>query len=358
MKQHPSLFVYPIPPVLPTNSYLDLLYAGMPGWIHPCRVRVRRGLFELVRGGKPALLHLHFFDELCQRPGRAATAARTLAFLGLLRLLRARSVPLVWTAHNALPHETFHARWAVHAYAAVARQSPAIIAHSRAAARELTMRYAPPQPPFIVPHGNYVGLAGPAIPPMDARHALGLPPDLPVLLALGTLRPYKGLEALLDAFAALPPGTAHLLIAGGAKVPSYAAALARQVARTPGAQLIPRHVPDGELPLYLGAADLVILPYRHLLTSGILLWAMSYARPVVAPAFGPVAELVCDGQEGFLYAPGDSAALPAALERALAHPDLAGLGQTALERVRLFTWPRVAAQTALVYAEAALNSLA
>jgi beta-1,4-mannosyltransferase len=357
MKQLTTLLVYPVPPVLPTNPYLDLLYASMPGWIHPCRMRVRRELLELVRGGKPALLHLHFFDELCQRPGRAATAARTLGFLGLLRLLGARGVPLVWTAHNAMPHETFHERWAARAYASVARQSAAIIAHSHAAAHELTMRYAPPRPPFVVPHGNYVGLAGPAIPRCEARRALGLDEDLPVLLALGTLRPYKGLESLLDAFAALPPGTAQLLIAGGAKVPSYAAALARQVERTPGARLVPRHLPEAELPLYLGAAGLVILPYRHLLTSGILLWAMSYARPVVAPAFGAVAELVRDGQEGFLYPPTDPAALPAALERALAHPDLAGLGQAALERVQPFTWPRVAAQTALVYAEAAMKYL-
>lgn len=352
------LLVYPLPPVLLTNPYLDLLYDNMPTWVQPRRPRpTTRGLSELLRSRGPALLHLHFFDELCQRPGRAATAARTVGFLALLRALRFRDIPLVWTAHNDRPHETMHPRWAVRLYAEVAKLCAAVIAHSNAGAAEIARLYAPPHPPFVVPQGNYIGLAGPEMSREKARAMLGLVPNVPVLLTLGTLRPYKGLETLLDAFAALPVGTARLVIVGGNKLPAYTAALARRVERTPGAELIPRHVPEHELPLYFGAADLVVLPYRHMLTSAVLLWAMSYARPVVAPAFGPVAELVHEGQEGFLCAPGDPASLQAALERALAHPDLAGLGEAAIERVRPFSWPRAAAQTALVYAEAAIDKL-
>lgn len=350
--------VYPLPPVLLTNPYLDLLYDHMPAWVQPRRPRpAMRGVLELLRGRAPALLHLHFFDELCQRPGRAATVARTMGFLWVLHALRFRNVPLVWTAHNDRPHEALHPRWAARLYTEVARLCAAVIVHSNAAAAEITRLYEPARPPFVVPQGNYIGLAGPAVARRDARSALGLDDERPLLLALGTLRAYKGLETLVEVFARLPAGSADLLIVGGVKEPAYAERLARQVERTPGARLIARHVPDAQLPLYLGAADLVVLPYQHMLTSAVMLWAMSYARPVLAPCFGAVTELMDEGREGFLCAPGQPASLYAALERALAHPDLAGLGDAALERVRPFTWRRAAAQTSLVYAEAAIDTL-
>jgi glycosyltransferase involved in cell wall biosynthesis len=116
-------------------------------------------------------------------------------------------------------------------------------------------------------------------------------------------------------------------------------------------QLRAEFIADEQLTVYLGAADLVVLPYRSLLTSGILLWALSYARPIVAPAFGPVSELLREGQTGFLFAPGDDAALRTALERALAHPDLPALGAAGLALAHEFAWPKIAAATVACYRE-------
>ena len=73
---------------------------------------------------------------------------------------------------------------------------------------------------------------------------------------------------------------------------------------------------------------------------------------MVAPAFGPVRELVREDREGFLFAPGEAGSLRAALERALAHPDLDALGQAGLEVARRFAWPNIAAMTAECYHEA------
>jgi glycosyltransferase involved in cell wall biosynthesis len=117
----------------------------------------------------------------------------------------------------------------------------------------------------------------------------------------------------------------------------------------PGVQLRSAYIPDEELPVYIAAADLVALPYRKLLTSAMLLCALSYSRPVVAPAFGPVRELVQEGQTGFLFAPGDGDSLRDALARALAHPNLPGLGAAGLALAQEFDWPVIAARTVQVY---------
>ena len=350
----PALTVYSLPPQLPTNPYLDRLYAPMAAYA----VLVRRGrpraeLPHALLGTGPRILHLHFFDELTQHSSAAQAAARSIAFLALLAALRARGVRQVWTAHNLQPHETRHSAWAARVYRAVARSSAAIIAHSHAARSLLEERYGPLPHCTVIPHGNYIGAYGPPRAQAASRAALGLPATGRVTLALGALRPYKGLEDLLAAFSQLPAeerGT--LLIAGAAKDRAYASALEQQATGIAGARVQAQFVPDDALATYFGAADLVALPYRRMLTSGALLAALSYSRPVLAPALPPVAELVREGENGFLFTPGDADALAAALSRALAHADLPALGERALASARAFDWENIAAQTVAVYRRA------
>jgi beta-1,4-mannosyltransferase len=341
------MIVYSLPPQLPTSPYLDQLYAPMAG----LGVRVRRGrpryeILRLLLGHGPRILHLHFFDELTQRRGAVETLLRSLLFLALLAVLRLRGVRLIWTAHNLQPHETHHPEWGFVVYRCVARWSDRIIAHSQAARAQLEASYGALPQCVVVPHGNYIGLYGPPRDRAQSRAALGLPPGGAVLLNFGALRAYKGLEDLLAAFARLPEHErGALLIAGADKDRAYAAAIRQQAAAIGGVRLDLGYIADAELPTYLAAADLVVLPYHSLLTSGILLWALSYARAVVAPAFGPVGELVREGREGFLFAPGDRDSLHAALGRALVHPDLDALGQAGLIVAREFDWLTIAEMT-------------
>ncbi|HWQ13420.1 MAG TPA: glycosyltransferase family 4 protein [Roseiflexaceae bacterium] len=347
------MVVYPLPPQLSPNPYLDQLYGPLEGLgVMVWRTRPRYALPALLAGRGERLLHLHFFDELTQQPGRWATAARTLLFVALLAALRGRGVRLVWTAHNLEPHELRHPAWAFLAYRYVVRQADAVIAHSASALEQLRARYGSPRRAAIIPHGSYVGLYGPPRPRADGRAALKLPAHGRLVLSLGTLRPYKGLEDLIDAFAQLPRETrGTLLIAGAPKDGAYADELARRAAQVAGARVEPRFIPDADLPLYLAAANVVALPYRSLLTSGMLLGALSYARPVVAPAFGPVCELVREGREGFLFTPGSVPSLRDALARALAHPDLDALGAAGLRAAGELAWPKIAARTAVLYRE-------
>lgn len=346
-----TLVVYPLPPVLLNNPYLDQLYAPMSD----SGVVVRRGrprveLLRLLFGGGPRILHLHFFDELTQRPSKLSTALRSMSFVLLLVLLKWRGVRLVWTAHNLAPHETYHPFWSFVVYRIVARWSSVVIAHSSAARDMLESRYGMLPQAVVIPHGSYIGLYGPPRDRAESRAALGLPAHGPVLLNFGSLRPYKQIETLIDAFARLPVETrGTLLIVGSAKSPEYAAVLQRHASGVPGVELRLMFIPDAELPTYLAASDAVVLPYRSLLTSGVLLWALSYERPVVAPAFGPVRELVRDAAEGFLFTPGDVASLEQALARLLAVAQRSELEAAALERAREFDWLRIAARTADVY---------
>lgn len=340
--------IYPIPRQLTTSPYLDQLYAPFDAWpdLDIRRVPFRQAIRQLLGGSGQRVAHWHFFDELTQQPSSLGTMTRTLTFMTLLRAMRWRGTRLVWTAHNIEPHELRHPRWAERAYLTMFQYADMVLAHSDAAAALLRARYAPATPIRVIPHGAYVGLHGPRLPKATSRTALGLPTEAFVALNLGTLRPYKGLELLLEAWQGL---TGYLLIAGGVKDAAYAEQLQRRAAPLAGVDLRLNFVPDADLPLWFGAADVVVLPYRKLLTSGILLWALSYGVPVVAPDVPPVRELVREGQQGFVFAPNDATALHAALRRAASHADLAALGEQAYQTALPFDWPTIASKTATVY---------
>ncbi len=158
----------------------------------------------------------------------------------------------------------------------------------------------------------------PALPDKAAsRRALGLPVQGRLALFLGLIRPYKGVDVLLDALARMSDGDWSLAVAGE-PWGGQEGVLTRR-AKALGLQgrvrFHLRWVPEGEVPTWLGAADVMVLPYRSGSQSAVAPMALGSGVPVVASAVGGVPEVVEDGVNGLLVTPGSSADLAAALDR-------------------------------------------
>ena len=168
-------------------------------------------------------------------------------------------------------------------------------------------------------------------PPLEdaatARAKLHLPVHAQVLLYFGLIRPYKGLDVLLDAFARLPSTEerpVHLLVAGecyGDWEP-----YAQRIAANPAAERIQTHerfISDREVGVFFGAADVVSLPYRRASQSGVTAVALHYGKPIVASDVGGLSEYILSGSTGELVEPNRPEALAAGLMRALqrTYPD-------------------------------------
>ena len=338
--------IYPIPRQLLTNPYLDQLYAPLESQLELRRVGVAQVLRETLKNPRGAIIHWHFFDELLQRRSRFATQGRSLAFMALIRLLKLRGIKQVWTAHNIEPHEVEHQAWAERVYRFMARHVDGIIAHSQAAANLLQQRYQIKTPLTVMPQGNYIDVYGPQQEQQASREQLGVPQAVFTALYLGYLRRYKGVELLIDAWNGVP-GT--LLIAGSVKEAAYAEELRAQAQQTPSIQLHMHYVPDSQLSTWIGAADVLVLPYRKLLTSAVLMWALSYAKPVIVPDVPTVRELITEGETGFLFEPENVQSLHAALQRAAHQADLQQLAQNAYELAAALPWEKSAAILHEVY---------
>jgi glycosyltransferase involved in cell wall biosynthesis len=232
--------------------------------------------------------------------------------------------------HDARPHHRLAAR-------AVLGRCQALFTHARVLEVELAAAF-PGLP--VASHPLPPGGIGELPEPASSRAALGLPLEARVALFLGLIRPYKGVDLLLEAMARLPAaGDWHLVVAGepwgayGAELAARAGAadVARRV------RFLPGWVPEAELPLLLAAADLVVLPYRSGSQSAVAPLALGAGLPVLSTTVGGLPEVVRHGVDGWLVAPGSADALVQAFAD-LDRPRLAALAAGAREGRDRFTW--------------------
>jgi teichuronic acid biosynthesis glycosyltransferase TuaC len=164
----------------------------------------------------------------------------------------------------------------------------------------------------------------------EARRALGLAPELPLVLYVGHLTEEKGAFDLIRAFQvrALQLRDVQLVMLGDGAGTAACRALAQELGVTAsfvGAQ------PHDTIPTWLAACDLLSLPSWNEGLPNVVVEALACGRPVVASNVGGIPELVSEGL-GILVPPRDPQALGDALVRALETPYDAQAISSALER--------------------------
>lgn len=301
------------------------------------------------------VLHLHWPDLFYQANTMWGRARALAALLGVLAGLQAQGVALVYTVHNLLPHE---APWPWLDWLAtmwLLRRADIVHVHDPETAHEISRwRWGRRRERvWIIPHGHYIHAYPNVRTRAEARRYLDLPEDAFVYLFLGQIRPYKGLEHLLEAFRDVTRDRDRLVVAGNARPRDgeYVEFLLRRAAIDPRVQIRVGYVPDGEVQYYMNAADICVLPYRQAVTSGGALLAFSFGRAIVAPRLGPFPRLVGAGERGVLYDPRDEAGLARALVQARAL-DLEAASAAALAYARAQDWDRLAQQHLAAYQEA------
>ncbi len=229
---------------------------------------------------------------------------------------------LVLTAHDVLPREPRAGQ--LRAQRRLYERFDAIVVHSEhGRARLVDELGVDPDLVHVIPHGAFVHLAerpgGPRVGGLPI-HAAG-----PVVLCFGLIRPYKGIDVLLEAWrgvdsegigiddaqlwiVGMPRGELPTLLGGD---PCSLAAF--------GVRLDARFIPDSELPGYFHRADLVVLPYLQADQSGVLFTALAFGKPLLLSDVGGFPELAATGAACTVPA-GDPTALRVALRELLGDP--------------------------------------
>jgi glycosyltransferase involved in cell wall biosynthesis len=251
-----------------------------------------------------------------------------------------RDRPLVLTAHDVLPREPHVGQLA--AQKRLYERMDAIVVHSAHGRRRLVEELGlDPGRVHLIPHG--------VLRPWEGLPAQPLPQDLgdrdgPVVLFFGLLRPYKGLDVLLEAWRGIEG--AELWIVG---MPRMDIARLRGCA-PPGVRFLTSFVPDAQIPALFDRASLVVLPYREIDQSGVLFTALGAGAPLLLSDVGGFPEIASTGAARIFEA-GATEALHTALRELLS--DSASLARMAehaeAAAERDFSWKQIAASTLELY---------
>lgn len=303
--------------------------------------------------GRYDVFHIHWPDShlLTGSWWRAVGKHARLALLMLY--LRARGTRIVWMMHNLQAHEKDHwlsswlfPRWFPQLCTHVIALTGNGLAAARARYPVLWRKHA-----AVIPHGHYRDeYPGDSCPELLSRTAnrrrLGLAQDRFTLLFFGNIRRYKNVPLLIEAFRALPGRDVQLVIAGQPGVGIEAADIAALARSDERIRLHLEFVPESQVTVFLGAADLVVLPFDSVLNSGSVLLALSLNRPVLAPRLGALPEIQSAVSPRWLnlYDGPLTAELLAGARAALT-----GLSERDTPDLSAFDWTSIAAQTLDLY---------
>jgi len=178
-----------------------------------------------------------------------------------------------------------------------------------------------PEKVTVIPFGINNAVPDTSLTGRDARLQLKLGDHDKVVLFFGAIKPYKGLEYLVQAFqkvAAKDPEL-RLMIAGERKkeCEAYLEAVEEAINGDPASNRVIRRIefiPDDETEVYFKAADVLVLPYTDIFQSGILFLAYAFGLPVIATDVGQFRDDVVEGVTGFICPPTSVDGLAAALE--------------------------------------------
>lgn len=287
-------------------------------------VEVIEGVFAggwiLANARRGDIAHLHWPSFSYAGKGSVwKLTLRFARFVLLLVLLRLRGVRLAWTAHNLLPHDP--CQWPLLdriGRKVVIALSERIAVHGPTAAGLLRETFPFPDHKLVlIPHGHFADQYPVSLDREAARARLGLPSQEKVVLFLGLCKPYKNVDGLIRTFLAQDQ-QAMLVIAGKFPDPAYEAQCRELAGASPRVLIRAGFIPDEELQVFLRAADLFVVPYREILTSGSAVLAASFGLPVVSIDKGFLHDFISQ-QMGILYQPNAKDGLARALSAALAH---------------------------------------
>jgi glycosyltransferase involved in cell wall biosynthesis len=318
------------------------------GSVQPADRYVRRESFYRnaarlrgARARRAVKLAEHLPDMLRYR--RAARAADVVHFQWLAvqpidSWLLPAGRPLVLSAHDILPRESRLGQRS--AQRRLYERFDAVIVHSEHGRQRLTAELGvDPSRVHVIPHGAFTHLAdgaGVAEPPFETGK--------PVVLCFGLMRPYKGIDVLVEAWRGIHD--AELWVAG---MPRMDIAPLIDSA-PPGVRFVPRFIGDEELPAYFRRADLVVLPYREIDQSGVLSTALAFGKPLLLSDVGGFPETAATGAARTFPA-GDAEALRGSLLELLADPGaLEQMAQSARAvAAGPYSWEAVGRRTLALY---------
>ncbi len=213
-------------------------------------------------------------------------------------------------------------------------------------------RFTTRKPSAFAPHPLY-NMYGEKVSRGEACAKLGLDPAYDYSLFFGFVRPYKGLDWLIEAWGEMKRrgilGKRRLIVAGeyyeGREKYDV---LKRENDLDEEIVMHDHFIADDQVKYYFSAADLVVQPYKSATQSGVTQIAYQFDVPMVVTRVGGLAEIVPDGRVGYVVDP-TPAAIADAVDRFYAEEKKSTFTENMAEEKKRFSWDAMADQFETLY---------
>lgn len=249
---------------------------------------------------------------------------------------------IIWTIHNIYNHEAIFFDEEIILHKFLIEQSDLIHLHSKLVLDIIDTNSEIPREKLVISeHGNYINSYSNTISREEARKLLKIPTSSRVLLFFGQIRKYKGIEELINTFLKFSSNSEeiHLLIVGDASLTSLSE-LKELTNNNSKIHIFEGYVDDNDVQIYFNASDVVILPYKNILTSGSIFLSLSFGIPVICPDLGILKSIITNGENGWIYDTNDKFGLFNSINNflLLSEKDLESYKENSLLRAKTFNW--------------------
>lgn len=240
----------------------------------------------------------------------------------------------------------------------VYRFADAVVAHNRISQQELIEQIGVDDGKIrLIRHGNFLDVVSPLPDAAQSRRRLGVPEQARVILYFGQIKQVKGVDILLRAMPKVIERYPNAVLLLGGKPWKMDFSEYQKIIDDLdiGAHCIKhmRFIGPSDLPDFFAASDAVVLPYRRIYQSGVVLLSMSYRKPVIAADLPGMVELITDGVDGYLFRQDDPDSLSRRLCDAFADDEArAEVAEAGFRRVRdHYDWNHTGRKTRRLYEE-------
>jgi len=318
--------------------------------IFSSKIRILSGL-KYIFGSILSLLHAKFSGvKICHFH---LFHVNILVFFDFI-LSKILGMKVVYTIHDIVSFENKKSnnRWSNWIY----MKSDKILTHNSFSKKIFDNYYtAPKHGVDIIPHGNYIPFLNIQKDKNKSRDRLSIPKNRTVLLFFGIIKKVKGLEVLLESLNKVVDKNPNLLLVIAGRTWqndfSYYQEIIDKHSLSDFCLIHNKFIPHDDVKHYYAASDLVVLPYKRIYQSGVLMMSLSYEKAVLVSDLEPLTDLIKDNDTGFVFKSGDHYSLSSKLNNILSDKDnLEHIRKRGLELMKKkYDWFEIGKQTKKSY---------
>ncbi|MEC0016668.1 glycosyltransferase family 4 protein [Bacillus anthracis] len=285
--------VWMFPKTSETNQYNYLLSNSLEKKGVDVRNFRQRYIFKIKRGD---VVHMHWIHSLYQSHNRLLFLIKSILLLLVIEVMKFRGIKFIWTIHNLYPHHYEYKSYEKWVRKRVINKCDKLITCANSIKDLVIQEFnINPEKISVIPHGDYVGVYKSK--GLNFKEVYNIPENNFVYLFLGAIKRYKGVGELIEGFQQMNDSKSTLIIAGKAdeETKTFLEGINNQ-------NIIKdiRFIPDNEVADLIKVADVFVLPYKNITTSGSAILALSFKKPVVSPV-NPFMKEYFDENTAVLY---------------------------------------------------------